>query len=842
MVDLDLDLNISGLTSARPSILQRLDAKSTAETADSQPVKKERTKGKGKGKGQSKGKPEAAEESQGRRAKTGKTEAAQPVAAKKRREPPAKKEFSVKALGASSSVASNSAEATLELNADGPRKKKLRRAWTESGEGAQASKVRPLPASAGIAPAATLQSETKTKKGKKRPRAESSDKQQDGKADGATLDTPFEKLGLNDTLTRQLTYLNFHKCTPIQAVSVPAALGKARPDVLLRASTGSGKTLAFLLPVLHQMLESGLKREDGTLGVVLNPTKELAAQTLKVAMDLVRMRPYIVCGALAGGENPKSEKARLRKGLSLICATPGRLAYHLEHTATFKRDKLRYFVMDEVDRLLDMGFEPQVKKIYRFLRDGEEEQLHEGQSKKAKAATSLQTLLVSATLGIDVRRLADFCLRKGSYFADPEITDKTGDRPDEEETVEFVAPKRLTQWYVELQCKERLPALIASILSRAKGKKAIIFFSNNHSVDFHHDIFLEARWPTRGGAPQREKNAAPKKKLKKVGDFIGFKDNLHGGDDEDDSAFSDGSDAEDSEKQDAAEEGNSRSNLALGGKVFENMPLFKLHGDLTAEERAGYIDDFAKASHGALLASDAASRGLDFPQIDWIIQYDPPQRTEEYLHRVGRTARIGRAGNALMFLQPSELGFLDLLKAKGLHKLQRLEAQQLHSSLLSSGAPPEMAKAKDIPSLMLAVLKRCVEENEALTRLARSAFLASLQSYRAFSKELRECFDYQQLHVGHYAGSFGLRETPKEAARRDRKGTGKGKSGKASGKAGKSQSTPGRGGDDSGKGKSGGKAAGKSKQSGKSARSPATATNKGLQQRRYLPTASDEFL
>merc|ERR1712070_1343040 len=110
--------------------------------------------------------------------------------------------------------------------------------------------------------------------------------------------------------------------------------------------------------------------------------------------------------------------------------------------------------------------------------------------------------------------------------------------------------------------------------------------------------------------------------------------------------YDEGADEDEEEEEEGKED-------VPAAKIFANTPLFKLHGSLDKEERSGYIQDFSNAVGGVLLASDAASRGLDFPRIDWIIQYDPPQRIEEYLHRIGRTARIGRSGDALLFLQPS---------------------------------------------------------------------------------------------------------------------------------------------------------------------------------------------
>jgi len=175
-----------------------------------------------------------------------------------------------------------------------------------------------------------------------------------------------------------------------------------------------------------------------------------------------------------------------------------------------------------------------------------------------------------------------------------------------------------------------------------------------------------------------------------------------------------------------------------------------------------------------LLSTDAAARGLDFPEIDWIVQYDPPQRLEEYLHRVGRTARIGRTGNALVFLMPSEVGFLETLRCRGAGgRMRELPARQLMSLLgTSCGAPADFSRERDFQALLAASLTRHVAEAKQLARMARAAFLAASRSYRTFSKELHGCFPIKELHLGHLAASFALRDTPVEAARSDwREGT-----------------------------------------------------------------------
>ena len=162
-------------------------------------------------------------------------------------------------------------------------------------------------------------------------------------------------------------------------------------------------------------------------------------------------------------------------------------------------------------------------------------------------------------------------------------------------------PKTLRQWYLEVPVKRRLAALIAAVRGKTQPKegvfkKAIVFFSSCDSVEFHHDLFLSARWPTQG--PKGLERA--KAMLENINDANGFEDN---------------------ETQTA--------DVPTGDLIFQNMKIHKLHGNLPVEERAGHMRDFAAATSGVLLTTDVAARGLDVPQVDWIFQYDPPQQVEE---------------------------------------------------------------------------------------------------------------------------------------------------------------------------------------------------------------------
>jgi len=200
-------------------------------------------------------------------------------------------------------------------------------------------------------------------------------------------------------IVRQLNFLGFQKPTRIQALAMaPQCSGR---DCLVQSQTGSGKTLAFSIPLLDRIkkLASPCTRAEGTFAVVLSPTKELCLQTFLVLEKLARMMPHIVVGHVAGGDNPKKEKARMRKGLTILCATPGRLVYHLESTASLITDKIQTLVLDEADRLLDLGFERQIRAAH--------EKLVLNKADKNRC----QVVLVSATLTQKVKDLASWVLR-----------------------------------------------------------------------------------------------------------------------------------------------------------------------------------------------------------------------------------------------------------------------------------------------------------------------------------------------------------------------------------------------------------------------------------------------
>ena len=406
---------------------------------------------------------------------------------------------------------------------------------------------------------------------------------------------------------------------------------------------------------------------------------------------------WIVPGYLIGGEKKKAEKARLRKGVTLLVATPGRLLDHLRTTEALKLRKLRYLVFDEADRLLDMGFERDVRAITEELKN------------KSRSDRVPQTILVSATLWDGVMQLASLALvdpvtvnvsegvndrNKKKHRTTDAAADGDDDAAGDEEMAavssdpkpghedhytgaydasqQFHTPDTLKQHYMVVPCKQRLTALAMFIQWQLKHQaRIIVFFSACAEVDFLYAL--------------------------------------------------------------------------LSAKI--KVPFYKLHGQMNQIDRVKSFTAFRSksADKGAvLLCTDAAARGLDFPHVKWIIQYDPPPEPKEYIHRVGRTARIGNEGRALLFLMPHETEYVALMEGHGV-QITSVEVEKIpqqHGALTSH----------DFQSF--------VEEKPELQRMAQSAFGAFVKSYATHAHGTKHIFHPKSLHFGHVAKSFALSAAP----------------------------------------------------------------------------------
>lgn len=481
----------------------------------------------------------------------------------------------------------------------------------------------------------------------------------------------FEGLGLNRLLINHLqSKMSIKNPTSIQKASLPYLLkpyDKSIPprDVFLQSQTGSGKTLAFLLPIIQDLLPlsslSYIDRSVGTLAIIIAPTRELAKQISDVLEELVKMRlresedvpddnteprltRWLVSGLLSGGATRAHEKARLRKGLPILVATPGRLLDHLQNSTAFNVGKCRWLVLDEADRLMELGFEETIQGILKGL---------EGRRKLAMKAVEegqgmdiggwewreRRTVLCSATIREDVQKLAGTALRqpvviKGDVGdATVDATKETATAQDQE--TKLTPPSQLSQKYVVTPLKQRLVALVALLrfLINEGTKEAtqiIVFLSCTDSVDFHWTLFGKAKMGTE----------------------------------------------EDEEVDEEATSGNGIRSTLLQGAL-----IYRLHGSLPLSERLaalrGFSNHKAKSRNSdaqkdterrssILFCTSVASRGLDLPLVRAVVQYDLPTEggATEYIHRVGRTARAGKGGEAWNFVSPSEVAWVSWVEER----------------------------------------------------------------------------------------------------------------------------------------------------------------------------------
>lgn len=247
---------------------------------------------------------------------------------------------------------------------------------------------------------------------------------------------------------------------------------------------------------------------------------------------------------------------------------------------------------------------------------------------------------------------------------------KQGQQQEEAVVTRFVTPKQLSQQYMVVTCKLRLPALVSFLRAFAASCKTVVFLSTCDSVDFHHRLFTTAHWI--GRSPFSSSLLPPSLLLPRsltscccccccLSVWLACT---------------------------SAEGGGSSADGDGGESILgSSLPVHRLHGNIPQAERLQTFRAFSMAKRGVLLSTDVAARGLDLPSVDWIVQYDPPSETAEYVHRVGRTARKGQQGHALLFLLPSEKGYLDKLQAHGLAP----QPLSLQSTLLAA-TPRRFAK------------------------------------------------------------------------------------------------------------------------------------------------------
>lgn len=353
----------------------------------------------------------------------------------------------------------------------------------------------------------------------------------------------FEEMSLSTTLLTHLHKLNIVKPTEVQMKTIPVAM--TGEDLVGIAQTGSGKTLAFVLPLL-----SKLEKNIENRALILAPSREMAQQILKVTSDLTQGIP--VSTALIIGGVPSSKQIKqLQKKPRLIIATPGRLNDHLVNNKLLLQN-VEFIVIDEADRMLDMGFAPQLKNIQSTLRGKQ------------------QTLMFSATFNSTVEKIAQLFMNENAQI----IRSSQSEEP--------VTELKQTLIFIEKFSKnDRL----LDELNACKGS-VLVFCGNQGSCERTHQY------------------------LKEYGFLVDM-----------------------------------------------------IHGGVTQGQRNRVIRQFRNGELKIVVSTDLLARGIDIPHVDYVINFDLPFQAEDFLHRIGRTARAGRVGTAITFITTSEM--------KMYHKIKR---------------------------------------------------------------------------------------------------------------------------------------------------------------------------
>jgi len=362
----------------------------------------------------------------------------------------------------------------------------------------------------------------------------------------------FAKLGLSQGMLEVISELQFEKPSEIQEKAIPLAM--AGKDIIGGSATGSGKTLAFATPIIEK-----LQPNKTVQALILTPTRELAEQVANSVRNFSKNKKLKTL-AVYGGVNIQEQIRKIRN-TDIIVGTPGRIIDHLARN-TLNLNNVKFLVLDEVDRMFDMGFHQDVEKIIY------------------KCPEDRQTMLFSATISSSIDYLA-----------------KKHTRNPEEVSVEsYVEHSKLKQIYYDVENNMKF-SLLVHLLNNEKAELAMVFCSTRRNVDF-----IESN-------------------LKK-----------------------------------------------------NNIEAVAIHGGLTQNKRSKIMREFkGKGETFVLVCTDIAARGLDIPKVSHIYNYDFPQTSNDYIHRIGRTARAGKQGIAISLLSSRDYeNFSNVLKDESL-KIERKE-------------------------------------------------------------------------------------------------------------------------------------------------------------------------
>eukprot|EP00249_Psilotum_nudum_P014508 c24857_g1_i1 orf=83-1495(+) len=438
--------------------------------------------------------------------------------------------------------------------------------------------------------------------------------------------------------------LGFSYTTPVQAATIPLLC--THKDVAVDAATGSGKTLAFLVPLIELFRGIAQPLKAHQVGaVIISPTRELAAQIFHVAEPFVASLTNVTAVLLVGGTDVTADVQKLKeKGANILIGTPGRIDDIMDRANFLDYRFLEVLVLDEADRLLDMGFQQQLSSI------------------TSRLPKQRRTGLFSATQTEAVEELAKAGLRNPVRI---EVrTEAKSSCLGEKNVACSKTPTSLSIQYLESEADEK-PSQLVQFLSDFSSKKVIVYFMTCACVDFWGTVLP----------------ALPSLKY---------------------------------------------------------IPVVSLHGRMKQSAREKALARFAAMPVGILFCTDVAARGLDIPGVDWILQYDPPQDPNVFVHRVGRTARMGRSGNALVFLLPKEDAYVEFLTIRRV-PIEKKEKSQT---------------AQDVIPLLRAA---AMEDRDVMEKGVR-AFVSYIRAYK--EHQCTFIFRWKELEVGKIAMGYGLLQLP----------------------------------------------------------------------------------
>ncbi|MBZ9650749.1 DEAD/DEAH box helicase [Psychroflexus montanilacus] len=381
----------------------------------------------------------------------------------------------------------------------------------------------------------------------------------------------FKSLGLSESLLKAVSEQGYETPTPIQSKSIPPVL-EGR-DVLASAQTGTGKTAGFTLPVLHTLSQTPPQRNRPIRALILTPTRELAAQIYQNVKDYskyVDLRSTVIFG----GVNQRSQVSTIKNGVDILIATPGRLI-DLNNQGLLSLSKVEILVLDEADRMLDMGFLRDIKKIMGLI------------------PKQRQTLLFSATFSKEIRTLAnDFLKNPISVESTPENT-----------TVEAIEQQ------VYRVAKEKKTDLLIKLISEGNWDQVLVFTRTKHGAN----------------------KLAKKLEAAKIG-------------------------------------------------------AAAIHGNKSQGARTKALAGFKSGTVKVLVATDIASRGLDIPLLPYVVNFELPNVSEDYVHRIGRTGRAGASGLAVSLVSADETVFL--------RDIEKLIGSKIPMDILEGFEPDPNASTK----------------------------------------------------------------------------------------------------------------------------------------------------